>query len=92
MPDASVVSFCCYRALFIRELGVREDKTARAPLELLPAHVAGKILRFLVDAVALLRYRATSRALRGMFDDDEAEPLWKACCCLLYTSPSPRDS
>ena len=53
---------------------------ARAPLELLPGHVAGGILRFLVDAVALPRYRATSRALRGMFDDDEAEPLWKACC------------
>ena len=37
---------------------------ARAPLELLPGHVAGGILRFLVDAVALPRYRATSRALR----------------------------
>ena len=53
---------------------------ARAPLELLPDHVAGKILRFLVDAVALVRYRATSRALRDGFDDDERESLWEACC------------
>ena len=34
VPDASVCFLCSYWAIFIRELGVREDQTARAPLEL----------------------------------------------------------
>ena len=34
VPDASGCFLWSYRALFIRELGVREDQTARAPLEL----------------------------------------------------------
>ena len=34
VPDASGCFLWSYRALFIRELGVREDQTARVPLEL----------------------------------------------------------
>ena len=34
VPDASGCFRCSYRALFTRELGVREDQTARVPLEL----------------------------------------------------------